>query len=269
MNYEAIEQTLSERIKNIYQEFVAANPLPPFDMKSATKAERLAQRDLLKEYNLQISEAKGRLTTVLNKVRAHRVLLRNKSDALAVREGYIQSLVNLREAIQDGAVLLCFDVERSMPYDNSYGTYPHGELREIGYTIYQNGVMESYNLRSKTAWRRYWIDFCFGATEYMDTEQMNDRILEVAKKADFYVGHSLNMDIGFLNAIMQEKIPHRRVYDTFDLAMLSEEFGEARSEANLANVAKVFGVDAADPHCGGNDARYTMELLLAMIDAFV
>jgi hypothetical protein len=262
MDYEAIERALATKIENIYYSFVTENPIPHFDKKGSTKAERIAHQNWLHEHNHRLREAKGRLAKVLSKVRAHQVLLRDRRNEKIAYANLVGRLVDLRVAIAGGARLLAFDVERSLPKKG----FPHGELREIGYTVFQHGVMESHNLRSNTAERANWVGFSFGDTKRMDDCDIHDALMLEARKADFYVGHSLLVDINYLKHTMAQRLPVKEVFDTFDLSMLVESFGQARLEANLSTVAEHFGVSAPKPHSGGNDARYNMELLLAMVE---
>ena len=141
------------------------------------------------------------------------------------------------------------------------------ETREIGYTTLQNGVMESFNLRNADSTRRNWVGFGFGDTQVMPASEIMTRIMAEGQKASFYVGHSLGVDLDHMRE-HGAKMPSRPILDTFLLAKLVGGLPRDLSGVSVSVLAKHFGIAAPKPHSGGNDARYTMEVLLAMMDAY-
>ncbi len=269
MDYEKIERALVERTKTLYQDFVAANPIQHFDSRTATKAERAAHRIASKAQNEALRAAKGRYANLLARVRAHRAFLADRHAKREQRSKYLHLLRAVADTIDSNGVVISFDVERGWPNVD----FPNGEFRELGMTILRGSHIESYNLRVDTAQKAHWVGFNFGETKRLSQIEIFNRFVKAASDAKFYVGHSLNVDIEYLNTIMEDvgypPIPYRRVVDTFFLASLHPDFDEGRERANLSNVATLYGVPAPNPHSGGNDARYNMELLQAMVNAHV
>ena len=156
-----------------------------------------------------------------------------------------------------------------MPFDAPARALVTGlcQTREIGYTTLQNGVMESFNLRSTGTRRTSWVGFQFGQTELVAEDDIIARIVSEAAKASYIVGHSIGMDMDHIRE-HGGVMPRRPILDTFMLASLIPEFNGHLTGANLGALAAYYGIYAPKPHSGGNDSRYTMEVLLAMIDAY-
>ena len=335
-----VERRLNDLTKSIYVDFVAANPLPRFDRRTATKQERADRRVIENDRNHQIDAKKGRYGKLLARVRAHKVLMADRAKANSMTDKMMDMLVSAKRMIDEGKMLLSFDIERSwraethvvtslkapariVRVDDTVGFEPghtvlfapfggryviekvindkhsvssrprgkSGEIvfetfvsvmngrqgtvftgrcttREIGVTTFKNGVITSYNFRSDMADKPHWVGFQFGKTTRLSTKEMLGRLAGLATKASGYVGHSL---VGDFEQVSEEgvSLPDVPIFDTFDLArILVPEFQEGGQGANLGAMCARFGVDASAPHCGGNDARYNMELLLAMINEY-
>ncbi|GLC35731.1 hypothetical protein PLESTB_000488500 [Pleodorina starrii] len=81
------------------------------------------------------------------------------------------------------------------------------------------------------------------------------------------VGHGLSQDLKALSGLLGVMIPATAaILDTADLAWAALEAapGQERTAMSLRVLLKALGIPATKLHNGGNDARYTMEALLAL-----
>ena len=160
----------------------------------------------------------------------------------------------VRDGIAAGKTFMAFDVERSR--DNV--------TKEVGVTLWKDGVFRSFNYRIEGSPFKFKTRFGFGKTTMVaDAAKLASILIAHGETADFYVGHSISIDISHLQSKGIE-MPFRSVIDTFWLAGgWPEIFGEDGNR-RLEDLARHFGITADRPHNGGNDARYNMEVLLAM-----
>jgi hypothetical protein len=266
MDYDKIERALSDKVRTIFEDYSAKFPPPVID-KHESKKVRAAQKVIFKEYEVGRDAAKRRYSHLLSHVRAHKAFLADRREHKTLLSDLVSRLTEVRDAMANGKIVLAWDVERSWP-DLVTG---ERETREIGYTTYRKGVISSHNLRYKDSKKRNWIGFGFGNTKVVDYKTMFEIILRETTAASFYVGHSLGVDIDHLSYEMPKHgvpmIPRKPILDTFTLSTLV--FDKDKDGANLSAVAAQYGVETPAPHCGGNDARYNMELLLKMIERHV
>ncbi|UTU08089.1 hypothetical protein CcrC1_gp403 [Caulobacter phage C1] len=150
--------------------------------------------------------------------------------------------------------LMAFDIEQTMD----------GVLEEVGVAILRRGVMLNYNYRLAGAGRTH--DFHFGSTTYLHSLAAFQAVLEVhAAGVDYYAGQSLNYDFDRLKA-QGIVLPRRAVFDVGHWSTIESDNKEMTSlEASCAR----HGIDTSGMHCGGNDAAYTLQLMLAMIDEHI
>lgn len=151
-----------------------------------------------------------------------------------------------------GLTFMAFDFERSLS----------GLTVECGVTLFQRGgspEMRSWNYLLHGAVRRSAFDF--GPTFVMEEDEIHWALLAHAMSADIYVGHSLREDFRHLEdrGIALPLLPY------FDTALMTRRDTEEAPQSlhiKLVEACELYGVSAPHPHCGGNDARYTMEVLL-------
>jgi hypothetical protein len=236
VNLDAIEKEVRLRIKNLYFSKFPENgvqiDIPDFDQNS------------------------GRLRRLQRRICEHRVFLRRRGEHKAIIAKQIKLLREIRTAIDAGARLIAIDVERNIQQ----------VTQEIGYTTFQNGVMKSFNLRIQGAPRRR-TNFSFGDSEVLTWDEIKERLRIEVDKSAYMIGHSFATDLTHMkdNGL---RLPFRPLADTFWLSIIIPHFENGRHGANLSDMATYFGIHAPNPHSGGNDARYNMELLLAMVEAY-
>lgn len=155
------------------------------------------------------------------------------------------------QAIAMNETLLAIDVEGVRS----------GRLHEIGLAIYKDGVITSRNLRVPGAKSR--VEFEFGETEIMPINKIAMTLRLLVEKSQFLVGHSLVSDFHALKE-MGITIAERPFFDTAEWA----QRGWTQAP-KLGDLCAELGVPARVPHCGGNDARYSLEALLKMATPYV
>jgi len=192
-----------------------------------------------------------RLRMFQRKLHGHAELTKKREKKAEMLAKYRGLLCDAHNAISSGQMIMALDIERS-----------YTEVtQEIGITIFQNGKMQSFNLRIKNSPPRP-DKFHFGSSNDMSWSEAKDVVLRYAADATFYVGHSLCVDFEHmrLNGLV---LPEHPWLDTNDLSYLANMQG-----SKLVELAGHLQIDTPVPHCGGNDARYNMEALLAMVENY-
>lgn len=249
MDYDRIQREVEGRVKALFYKHFP-NGLIPIDTKGLTKKERRALLNAPNPVMAAYRAEAARLDEFKVRVRDHR----NWLAARARRNGFIERIMaeveTVRQAIADGKTLMAFDVERTVADDRT---------KEIGVTLYRNGVFESYNYRAQGMNLK--IGFSYGDTCVMPVETIYDKMREHGHEADYYVGHSLISDFEHLRR-QCVKLPKRQYFDTLWWSMALAGFEDGNS---LSALVDHFGLsDSFRPHNGGNDARMTMEVLIRM-----
>lgn len=230
MNLNALEHSLKGRIGELY------------------RAKHPAKGVVVEGYDERIA----RVQALQERMRRHRALieLRNRNRSHKARMEH-----NIREAramLRGDAIFMSLDVE---------GVSLKKKI-EFGVTIYEEGRMTSFNYRTPEA-LAIKTPFEYGETEILPWEEIAKRLTEHAQQASAYVGHSLHSDLEFLKecGLVLPKLPY---YDTAWWSTLN--LGPHDGLMKLTDACDLYGVGCSDPHCGGNDSRYTLELFLAMIE---
>ena len=231
MNYVALEKRLRDEIKANY---FARFPAPGVRLEiEGLEARTVRLKDVLRKVQLRIKALKVRAEheAKLAKIRFN--------FAVAARD------------IEAGKKLVAIDVERSWAH----------ETQEIGVTVFQNGKFETMNYRVQGMHRK--VGFEFGRTIVMSWEDIKEVVHLHCKDAIYYIGHSFVGDLEHMRK-KELHLPRAVVMDTYFLSYICEE----NSFSSLGTLCEHFGIVANRPHCGGNDARYNMELFLAMVEAY-
>lgn len=193
-----------------------------------------------------------RLRMFQRKLQTHTELMKKREKNAEMLRQCRDLLSRAHDAISSGKMLMSIDIERS-----------YTEIaQEVGITIYQNGKMSSFNLRIKDTPPRP-DRFHFGSSNEMTWAEAKDVVLQYANVSTFYVGHSLFVDFEHMktNGL---RLPMRPWLDTNELSYLIEGMYGSK----LGELAAHLQIAAPHPHCGGNDARYNMEVLLAMVENY-
>jgi hypothetical protein len=241
MDLDRLERGLNEKIKELYfAKFPGdgvENDVPDFEAKMARLCHvRYLIRGSRKYEFLGHREWTKRRQRVIDDCEEARAVLKT-----------------LRKLIDDGRRFTAIDVER---------TNDGAILQEVGITHFQAGKMLSMNLRVAGVPKRR-NNFAFGDSEVLELDVLRERVVRETQDSDQYVGHNLGVDFDLLkkNGIF---IPTRPVIDTMRVSPAVPHL----RDASLVNLATYFGIAADRPHSGGNDARYNMELVLAMVEAY-
>lgn len=194
-----------------------------------------------------------RLRAVQRRMRSHRDLMGSRVRRASHVAAQLKKLSEMAGLLKAGKRIMSLDVERTMS----------DVLQEVGVTTFKRGEgFRSFNFRIEGAPRRS-MRFAFGDSEVMPLAALSERLIAEANQSSAYVGHSIGYDFDTLwdNGVM---MPRLTFMDTFYASCLME----GQDGKKLGELCAYMGVEAARPHGGGNDARYTMELVLAMIEAY-
>jgi hypothetical protein len=164
-------------------------------------------------------------------------------------------IAQLRTALERGDRLVAIDVEAHR--------YTQ-KLTEVGISIREKGHSLSYNLRLNERKKLQQHDlFDFGETIWMDQMEVHAWITGATRDAYAFIGHSFKDDILMLRRDGYE-LPAIPYYDTANWSRKLFQGGQAR---RLGDVCSAYGVAAPLPHNGGNDARYTLDVMMAIVEA--
>ena len=160
------------------------------------------------------------------------------------------------------AVLAAVDVE-AWEMDKS-------RVTEVGVAIFSKGALRHrhFLVAEHLAMRngRFCDDnrdhFLFGTSETMPLGAVADAVSEELRSADFFIGHDVRNDVAWLRDIGCEISPQleQNVLDTQGLAR-ARGLGQKLS---LKDLAKLFGLMPERLHNGGNDAAFTLQVLLSL-----
>lgn len=198
-------------------------------------------------------EKMSRLRSLQRKIQNHASYLSHRNKVNTGIASAIADLTTAAQKMSAGETFMAFDVERTM----------QNVTKEIGVTMWQGGQYRSFNYRIAGAKMK--VGFQFGDTTIVTAEELGAIMVEHGRVADNYVGHSLTVDFDHLKS-KGIVIPRCPVFDTFWLSRVATaEIGESGNRS-LSELCSHFGIQADRPHSGGNDARYNMELLVAMTE---
>lgn len=191
-----------------------------------------------------------RLNDVTKAVARHSSIMGGRRSANRRQHASIEMF---REGLEQGKTFVTFDFEWHRRTQ---------ETLEVGVTIFRAGETKSYNLRVRCG-HSVTGRFDFGITEVLKREAFYKRFAELVETADFYVGHSIRNDFDHLrrNGVHLTSLP---IFDT-------QSWGRRLigQQASLSHLAEKYGVACPRPHVGGNDARYTWEVMLRMAETHV
>jgi len=207
--------------------------------------------------------------------------LLNPSDKLYEKPEKLQNRIRLiesiKEKIDDDKLFICLDIEA---YERN-----HDYLTEFGWCLFRKKgepikqkhlIVEEYQgLRNG----RYVPDnkdnYNFGKSEVKRLEDIYKELKDDFDKVNYLVGHGINNDIRFLKKIKVDvskfkkmnngnKIDNYGIIETMDLYS-----GFFRTKpVGLEKSLKRLEIDYKNLHNAGNDAHYTMEVFLEIINRF-
>jgi DNA polymerase III epsilon subunit-like protein len=160
------------------------------------------------------------------------------------------------------AVLVAVDVE-------AWEKDP-GRVTEVGVAIFSKGAFRHrhFLVAEHLAMRngRYVDDnrdhFLFGTSEAWPLAKVAEKVSAELRGADFFIGHDVKGDVAWLRDIGCEIDP--RLLDcVIDIQEVAGSRGLGR-QRSLQDLAEEFGVGPERLHNGGNDAAFTLQVLLSL-----
>jgi hypothetical protein len=197
-------------------------------------------------------DAIARALDVRQRFVQHRRRMRARHAVHQFRQRVANTVVAARSLIDNGAAIMCFDVERKYGGDR--------KITEVGVTIFRDGDLQSHNYVVEGQRPRYAYEF--GQSEILPWNAVAEKLLGHAESIGAYVGHSINNDFLFLEEAALV-MPKRHCFDTSRWSCAVSERGHPMK---LGDLCARYNVPTARTHCGGNDARYNMEVFLVMLE---
>lgn len=145
--------------------------------------------------------------------------------------------------------------------------YDQDQIYEFGLSMSDNGaVYDKYMITNlKTGSRDNQFQFQFGETNIVPTHVMVNTLKQYLGQADYLLLHGGYNDIALLNRfnISLEDFPNIKVLDTYHF--YPKYFNNnSQDNSTLLDILNRFGVEHKHLHNAGNDAHYTLELLMKM-----
>jgi len=145
--------------------------------------------------------------------------------------------------------------------------YDQEQIYELGLSVADNGeIFDKYLIASlKTGSRDNQFQFQFGETNIVSTHTMVNTLTQYLAQADYLLLHGGYNDIALLNRfnIKLEDFPNLKVLDTYHF--YPKYFNNnSQDNSTLLDILNRFNVDYKHLHNAGNDAHYTLELLMKM-----
>jgi hypothetical protein len=141
---------------------------------------------------------------------------------------------------------------------------------EFGASLYDAGKIKNdyYIINFKTGSRDHQFQYNFGESTLIDDSELKILLVDYLNKSDYLLMHGGYNDILIMNkyGIELEDFPHLKILDTYHL--YPKHFNEnSQDNSTLVDLLTRFGVEYSNLHNAGNDARYTLEVLLEMDNA--
>lgn len=158
----------------------------------------------------------------------------------------------LDHALQHNHKIISFDAEWT----------PFNPLTELGVTTFHNGEMISHNIRLVKNKGRA---FLYGEDQQMSLKDGLMWLNNVMKGSSLLLGHALYNDRLALKKVGASFPSHIKVLDTYSWSKLIVRNPMGCSLKTLADFLEVPRIGA---HVAGNDARITMECVIAAYNRF-
>jgi hypothetical protein len=145
--------------------------------------------------------------------------------------------------------------------------YDQDQIYEFGLSLSDKGsVYDKYMITNlKTGSRDNQFQFQFGETNIVPIHVMVNTLKQYLGQADYLLLHGGYNDIALLNRfnISLEDFPNIKVLDTYHF--YPKYFNNnSQDNSTLLDILNRFGVEHKHLHNAGNDAHYTLELLMKM-----
>jgi hypothetical protein len=190
---------------------------------------------------------KGKVVRHHHWVKARAKLIERTND---IHNGIHQAAAML----EAGKTLTCIDVERG-GWDR--------KIQEVGITKLTKDDMVSTNYVIKGVVRKR--QFNFGETKFVSEDRMIRILDRELLVADAIVGHSVYIDIDHMKSF---GVTFAKAFPVFDTGMWADTLtltGKIK-DSTLKGMLNYYSIPHTVLHCGGNDARYNMELLIKMME---
>ncbi len=150
--------------------------------------------------------------------------------------------------------------------------FEYGEkcIYEFGVSFFDSGKITNryYIMNFKTGSRDNQFKYNFGESSVTDEKTMTVLLKQYLAHADYLLLHGGYNDISLMNkyGIELEDFPHLKILDTYHL--YPKYFNNnSQDNSTLVDILNRFNIEYSNLHNAGNDARYTLNLLMAMNNA--
>lgn len=145
--------------------------------------------------------------------------------------------------------------------------YDQDQIYEFGLSLADHGsIHDKYLITNlKTGSRDNQFQFQFGETNIVSMHTMLNTLKQYLSQADYLLLHGGYNDISLLNRfnIELEDFPNLKVLDTYHF--YPKYFNNnSQDNSTLLDILNRFGVEHKHLHNAGNDAHYTLEILMKM-----
>jgi hypothetical protein len=147
------------------------------------------------------------------------------------------------------------------------------KISECGVSTYFNGSLthEHYIVEGNYENKKHYnlqFQFNFGESKVVPLETLMAIVAEKLKKADYIAGHNITSEFLILqrHGMNLLEMPHIKPIDTEQLFKKHFQTGFDDKTSSLTSILTKLNIEYTNLHNAGNDAAYTMEALLKMID---
>lgn len=147
------------------------------------------------------------------------------------------------------------------------------KISECGVSTYFNGSLthEHYIVEGNYENKKHYnlqFQFNFGESKVVSLETLIALVAEKLKQADYIAGHNITSEFLILqhHGMNLLEMPHIKPLDTEQLFKKHFQSGFDDHTSSLTGVLTKLDIEHTNLHNAGNDASYTMEALLKMIN---
>lgn len=145
--------------------------------------------------------------------------------------------------------------------------YSNDHIYEFGMSIFNNDkIADKYFITNlKTGTRANQFQFNFGESTIVPIEKMVGMLRQQLSQADYLLLHGGYNDIALLNRynIELDEFPNIKIIDTYHL--YPKYFNNnSQDNSTLVDLLNRFNIEHTHLHNAGNDAHYTLQMLMEM-----
>jgi len=174
-------------------------------------------------------------------------------------------ILNFKKKLESNIKILSFDMEMNEKNRNT--------LLEIGFSLLDTKTMkytnqnilieEEINTLNGSYVPNNKDNFMFGETLIMKLDDAKEYFDEILEKSDFYVGHDLQNDLRHT----KKEITKTDYFDTVN-SSVPEYYGIKSDRMSLEKLSTALKLEPKFLHNAGNDAYYTLQSALKLVEEF-